>query len=245
MPRTLVLLLVLFATTLIAPAASAQTGARLLVLDLAPRGSVSADEIAAARTLVTDALRGRENLFVATSEDVRRRAPLEADRAATCEEELCLHELADALDADFVLFGHVDDSAEGRVVRLGLFEERSGEIIEREEVSGADLATIAPFVGAAMNQLLEPVLAEAVPRFYERPLFLAGAGVLAGGALLAVGAGGYALELELSLGEPERRREVKERALSQGPILLAFAGGGAAVALVGAALAGASLALEP
>src|SRR5690606_33371022 len=117
----------------------------------APRGDVTVDEVAAARTLVTDALRGREGILVATSADVRRRAPLEADRAATCEEELCLHELADALDADFVLFGHVDVSDEGRVVRLGLSEERSGEIVDREEASGADLVTLAPFVGAAMD----------------------------------------------------------------------------------------------
>lgn len=241
--------LALFALALTAlfgsPAALAQSGARLLVLDLQQRGAVSDEEAETARTLVTDALRGREGLLVATSEDVYRRAPLEADRAATCESELCLHELADALDADFVLFGHIDESAEGRVVHLGLFEEKSGEIIEREEVSAADLVSLAPFLGGAMDRLLEPVLTASAPNAFEQPLFLAGAGIAAAGALLAVGAGGYALELELSLGQGERRREVKERALSQGPLLLAFTGAGTAVAVVGAALLGTSFLLEP
>ncbi len=234
------LLLALVVVTAGAASARAQVGARLLVLDVQARGAISSDEEAATRALVTDALRGREGLLVATSADVRQRAPLEADRAAGCEEELCLHELADALDSDFVLFGHVEPSATagdgsgaGRVVRLGLFEEKSGEIIEREEVSGADIATLAPFVGAAMNRLLAPVLAEAEPNVYEQPLFLAGAGVAAAGALLAVGAGGWALELELSLGEAGRHRDVKKRALLQGPLALALAGSGAALAVVG------------
>lgn len=239
------LAIVALAVVLASPAALAQSGARLLVLDLQQRGAVSVDEVETARTLVVDSLRGREGLLVATSEDVYRRAPLEADRAATCEAELCLHELAEALDADFVLFGHLDESPEGRVVRLGLFAEKSGEILLREEVSGADLVALGPFVSAAMDRLLEPVLTAATPNAFEQPLFLAGAGIAAAGALLAVGAGGYALELELSLGEPERRRELKERALNDGPLLLAVAGAGAAVTVLGVALLGTSLLLEP
>lgn len=219
-----------------ASAAQAQAGARLLALDVMPRGDVSADEADAVQGLITDAMRGRENLLVATSRDVRQRAPLQADRAATCESELCLHELADALDADFVLFTHVEPSEEGRVVRLGLFEEKSGAILMREEVSGADVSTLAPFLTAAVDRLLDPVLAEAKPSFFETPLFLAGAGVSAVGLLVAAGAGGYALELELGLAEPDRDRDVKQRAITQGPVVLAAAGAGAAIAAIGAGL---------
>lgn len=238
-------LFLVLGVVLAAPCASAQAGARLLVLDLQRRGDVSSQEEAAARALVTDALRARVGLLVATSQDVRRRAPLQADRAAACAEELCLHELADALDADFVLFGEVSDGAEGRAVRLGLFEAKSGQIIDREQVDGSDIATIAPFISAAMDRLLEPVLAEATPGFFERPLFLVGTGTAAVGALVAAGAGGWALELELSLGEAERHRDVKRRALEQGPVLLAAAATGTAVALLGAGLLITSLALEP
>ncbi|MFZ9886219.1 MAG: hypothetical protein ACO3JL_01850 [Myxococcota bacterium] len=221
----------------LAPAVHAEGTVRLLVLDAETDTGLSDAEVGTARALVTDALRGRPRLLVATSDDVRRRAPLQADRARSCVAELCLHELADELDADFVLFARIDDAAAARrSLRLSVFSEKSGEVIVSETVEGDGLEGLAPFVSGAMDRMLEPVLAEAVPTFYERPLFLLGTGVLGAGLLVAAGAGGYALELENSLAEPERHRDIKQRALDNGPALLLSAGIGAATAVVGAGL---------
>lgn len=226
------------------PAAHAEASVRLLVLDTETDTGLPLDEVSTARALVTDALRGRPRLLVATSDDVRRRAPLQADRARSCVTELCLHELADELDADFVLFARLDETTGGRrSLRLSVFSEKGGEVVVTESVEGEGLEGLAPFVSASMDRALEPVLAEAVPAFYERPLFLLGTGVFGAGLLVTAGAGGYALELENSLAEPERHRDLKQRALDNGPALLLVTAVGGATAVVGAGIIVTSLLL--
>jgi len=210
-------------------------GVRLLVLETVAQDGVSEDDRVLVQALVTDALRGKDNLLVATDDDVRRRAPMEADRLGRCDDELCLYEMAEALNADWVLFSTVSTEGDGLVVHLGSFETARGEI-HHERVEVAAVAAGSASVTAAVERLLAPILAEAKPQLFEQPLFLGGTGVLTAGLLIFAGAGGWALELESNLASPERHRDEKARALEQGPLALAVTAGGAVVTLIGAGL---------
>ena len=210
-------------------------GVRLLVLETVAKDGVSEAERELVQALVTDALRGKEDLLVADDDDVRRRAPMESDRLGNCEDELCLYELAEALTADWVLFSTVRQEGGSLVVEIGTFETARGETAS-EQVTVASVSTGSTTVTAAVERLLAPILLEAKPQLFEQPLFLGGVGVLTAGLLVFAGAGGWALELESNLASPERHRDEKAKALAQGPLALAVAGGGAAVTLVGAGL---------
>jgi hypothetical protein len=222
-----------------APALSQEAGGsvRLLALDVEDRGGVSASDVELVRSLVTNALRGRDNLVVATNADVRRRAPMEADRLGGCEGELCLYEMAQALDADWVMYGKMSGNDAGAlVVELGVFDRKRGEIVDRQTIEGESAQLAAPYITAAMERLLGPVLAAATPSPFESPLFLVSASVTAVGVLVLAGAGGWALELESNLQNPDRHRDEKARSLREGPIALGATAAGAAITLLGAGL---------
>jgi hypothetical protein len=219
-------------------------GVRLLVLDIVARDGAAADDAKAVDGLVTDGLRGRERLLVAGNKDVRRRAPMQADRLGNCEDVLCLFELSDALAADFVLFGHIQPQDAGIAITLGVFDAREGEIVGLEEIEGADLRETSSRVQAAMDKLMAPVFAAAVPNLFEDNLFLLGAGITSIGVLATAGAASWALELESHLADPDIHRDRKAAALELGPIALWLAAGGLAVTAAGAAVLVAGVLVE-
>ena len=75
-------------------------------------------------------------------------------------------------------------------------------------------------------------------------MFLTGAALTAVGLGTALGAGGYALELEYALAVPEIHRQEKARALEQGPIVLSLAAAGGILTGIGLCVVGWSAALE-
>lgn len=235
MRRGLLSLVAALALSTASTAADAQA-VRLLALDTVAAEGARAEDAMLVQSFLTDALRGRDHLLVANDADVRRRAPLQADRLGDCEGQLCLYELGSALDADWVLFSHVAREGEEVRVRLGAFSTARGDIVVDERVRGPSLDEMAPRLSSAMERVLEPVLAAAVPSFFESPVFLTGAGITAIGGLAFLGAAGWALELESNLADPDRHRADKARALREGPIALAASGVGLGVALVGVGL---------
>lgn len=209
---------------------------RLLVLETVAAEGVSEEDRELVQALVTDALRGRDNLLIATDKDVRRRAPMEADRLGRCFDELCLYEMATALDADWVLFSGVRPRGDGVVIQIGAFNKKAGETVDVQTVEAQSAAAGSAAVAAAMERITAPILEEAEPQIFETPLFLGGSGVLAAGLMVFAGAGGWALELESNLADPDRFRADKQRALERGPILLGVTAAGAAITLLGAGL---------
>jgi hypothetical protein len=209
---------------------------RLLVLDTVAAEGISAEDRELVQALVTDALRGTDNLLIATDKDVRRRAPMEADRLGDCFDELCLYEMANALDADWVLYSAIRPTAGGVVVQIGTFDRKRGETVDVQTIEAETAAGGSATVTAAMERVIAPILAEAKPQLFETPLFLGGTGVLAAGLLIFAGGGGWALELEGNLADPDRFRADKQRALDRGPYALGVTAVGAAITLVGAGL---------
>jgi hypothetical protein len=225
----------LLACLLASPAALAQE-VRLLVLDTVALEGMALEDATVVQSFVTDALRGRERLVVATNADVRRRAPMQADRLGECQSELCLYELGSALEADWVIFSHVAKEAGAVRVRLGVLSTARGAIAREETVRGPSLDEVAPSLASAMERVLEPIFEAAVPSLFESPLFLAGAGITALGGMVFLGAAGWALELESNLRNPDRQRDDKARALAQGPASLAVSAVGLGITAIGAAL---------
>jgi hypothetical protein len=217
---------------------------RLLVLDLIAE-SFTADERAVVQGLLFDRLRGRDEIGVITAQDVEKRAPLEADRLPTCRDELCLFDLAQAVAADFVLYGVGAKSEDEKVsLRLFLFDPKRNEVVVREQAEADRVGALGNFLDPAFAAVFAPVLERARPSWLEGPMFLTGAALTAVGLGTALGAGGYALELEYALAVPEIHRQEKARALEQGPIVLSLAAAGGILTGIGLCVVGWSAALE-
>ena len=216
--------------------AQAQTGTRLLVLD----GAATVPELNTQGRLLGEtmlnALRGKKGVLVAKSAQVEAQAPLVGERLAGCDEELCLYEAATAIEAAYALFGVVSPKGEGVVLRLGLFENASGEILLQESIEGESVsAAIAPIQGA-LERVLAPVFDACVPKFFEKQTFTLGTGLAILGTTAAIGGLGWGLEMELALSDPARHRDQKAFALENGYKAWWFAGFGLATAAVGTAL---------
>ena len=216
--------------------AQAQVGTRLLVLD----GAATVSELDTQGRLLGEtllnALRGKKGVLVAKSAQVEAQAPLVGERLAGCDEELCLYEAATAIEAAYALFGVVSPKDEGVLVRIGLFENASGEILLEESVEGESVsAAIAPSQGA-IERVLAPVFDAAVPKFFEKQTFTLGTGLAILGTTAAIGGLGWGLEMELALSDPARHRDQKAFALENGHKAWWFAGFGLVTAAAGTAL---------
>lgn len=218
-------------------------GVRLLVLDVEGAG-VPEEDVEVLQGLVSDGLRGREGILLITPDDVRARAPMEADRLAGCREELCLFELAEAVDAAFVLFADATREGDALALEVGLFARATSAIVARESVEGETPAALAGFVAPALDRVLAPLAEAPRPSLLERPLFLGGAALFATGAVFALGAGGWALEMDAALGDPDVHRDEKQRALELGPTALWLTAGAGVAAALGAGVMGVAAALE-
>lgn len=213
---------------------------RLLVLPAF--GEATEETRVAISALVSDALRGRGGLLAILPEDVRARAPMEADRMeAGCRDKLCLFELTSAVNADYALVAEVASAKDGISVELALFRHALGHVVAEETAWGETLEDLAPSVEAGVDRLLAHVEADAAPGLFEDRLFLSGAGITAVGAAFLLGALGWLAEMEATVSDPDKHRDAKARALDDAPRALLLAVGAATVTAVGLSLLGLSL----
>jgi hypothetical protein len=163
---------------------------KVLVLDLEAIGTPSPEQVHFVTAEVARALAEPGNLEVLTADDLRRLAALEGDKqAAGCDQTSCLAELANALGAEYVVFGTVGKIDDSLVVELSLFHAAEARAVGRRDARGAQLSElltrIRPAVHALAGTLLPP---EADPSALT-PVFIAGAVVAAGGGAVVAGAG--------------------------------------------------------
>lgn len=219
----------------------AKAGLRLLYLEpVAPDLSQADREILAG--LLFDALGGRDDFLLITGSDLRRRAPMEADRIDTCREELCLYEFAESVLASHVLFSEVKSRADGQIqLDVSMFYLADAEIRAQRSLVKDSVSSFSGFVRPTVQNALSEAMQEGTPKLLENPFFLGSVSVLSFGTMAGLGALGYALELESALARPEVHRTEKERALEQGPTAIWIGIASASVAVVGLVATGAAV----
>jgi len=234
-----------FALIILATSVQAQNTklVRLLLLDTAGIETPDDERLLLAES-VTNALRGHAALLVATSKDVKLRAPLIADRLLGCEEELCLYEAADVMAADFVLFSSVRVRDGLRYVEIGAYDAGLAEIVVREKLKGTNIAELVASIDAAMQRVIEPILLNTRRNLFEEPTFLTGAGLSFVGFTAVIGGLGWALEMDTALADPARHRDQKEFALQNGKRAFWIAGLGTIISAAGVFVLGHALTEE-
>ena len=223
------------------PAAPAADKQRVLVLDLDASG-VDAGQVKLINGLVTDSVARFERFEVISSADVRQLVAMEADKsAAGCDTSSCLAEVAGALGAQKVVFGNLGRLGNLTIVTLSLFDTKAAKAVGRQRLEVRDIETLPHALDTALSTLMgEPLPKEPPPPALvakgPSPLFLGGA--IGGGvaAVVALGATGYALSLDDSLGKAATSAKDKQTALDNGPAVITAAAIAGAVAAAGGAL---------
>jgi hypothetical protein len=124
---------------------STQTDAKkptVLVLDLEAAGASKDDAhfvtVEVAKTFSTPG-----TVDVLTATDLRRLAALESEKqAAGCEAQSCLAEIANAMGAQYVVFGSVGRIDASYVAELTLFEAAAAKPISRRDIKGDSLSAL-------------------------------------------------------------------------------------------------------
>lgn len=212
---------------------TARQGLRLLYLEPKTEGLALGDEEILAG-LVYDALGGQDRLLLITADDLRRRAPMEADRIDDCREELCLYEFSESVNAAYVLFSEAKKNVDGQIqVDISLFDVADAEIRSRQTLRKDSVAAFSGFVRPAVQAILSDALQATKPKLLENRFFLGSVSVLTLGTMAGLASLGYVMELESALARPNVHRSEKERALEQGPTTIWVGVGSATVALLG------------
>ena len=212
---------------------TARQGLRLLYLEPKTEGLALGDEEILAG-LVYDALGGQDRLLLITADDLRRRAPMEADRIDDCREELCLYEFSESVNAAYVLFSEAKKNVDGQIqVDISLFDVADAEIRSRQTLRKDSVAAFSGFVRPAVQAILSDALQATKPKLLENRFFLGSVSVLTLGTMAGLASLGYVMELESALARPNVHRSEKERALEQGPTAIWVGVGSATVALLG------------
>lgn len=220
---------------------AARQGIRLLYLEpVAPTLTTTEREILAG--LLFDALGGRDEFLLITGEDLRRRAPMEAERIDVCREELCLYEFAENVGASHVLFSEIEQSEAGDIqLDIAMFHLADAEIRSKQTLRKDAATAFSGFVRPAVQNVLSEALGDSEPKLLENPFFLGSVSVLSFGTMAGLAALGYALELESALARPDVHRSEKERALAQGPPAIWLGIASASIAAAGLMATGAAL----
>lgn len=175
--------------------------------------------------------------------DLERLTALEADRqAAGCDDSSCLSEIADALDAQLLVFGTAGRVGARAVVTLNLYDRAKAKAVARKTVEIDPAANLSEQLRPTVSALLTEggtVTVAKEPSALAPTLYATG-GVLAGaGAVVVlVGAVGYAAlinSVDLFTDDPTAVQGVSDAytALQWSTI-----GGGLAVIAAGGAVAG-------
>jgi hypothetical protein len=177
-----------------------------------------------------------ERAKVYASDDVRKLASLASSQQQLgCDSSTCLAEIADALGAQYVVFGSVVKLGDERQIDLRLFDVRGTSIIAREQDAAHDRATTLALAPIVAKRLVKGILPP--PALWSRPLFVDGLAVGAGGAVVGASSG-VLLALANSVAG-DARSAGSDKALARGSAVFLVAGavlGAAAVASGASAL---------
>jgi hypothetical protein len=140
------------------PAQAAPERRTLLVLEFAS-GAIDTEATRAASQLVAAALAEREQLEVASGEDLKQALALESEKAAIgCEDESCAAEIAGALGADLVVFGRGTRLGQLNVIHLTLFSANDARAIGRAQLTFSEPEQLLTAVRPAVAELTRDAL---------------------------------------------------------------------------------------
>lgn len=169
--------------------AAAAPGSRVLVLDFKSEGGSEA-----VRALVQDEVASRvskDGLNVLTTADIQHELDMEAQkRAVGCGDESCMVEIANALGAEYTIYGRIAVLDGLTVVNMTLLDAHRQVAMTRESVQARDSDTLVREIGRAAHRLVAPI---APP---HGPPVAGIAGVSVAGLGLATAAVGVALGIE-------------------------------------------------
>lgn len=206
---------------------------RLLYLEPKTEGLAPGDDEILAG-LLYDSLGGQDRFLLITADDLRRRAPMEADRIDDCREELCLYEFSESVNASYVLFSEVHKNDDGQIqLDIALFDLADAEVRNRQTLQKDSVAAFSGFVRPAVQRILSEALQGTKPKLLENRFFLGSFSVLTLGTMAGLASLGYVMELESALARPDVHRSEKERALEQGLTAIWVGVGCATVAVLG------------
>ena len=169
------------------PTATAVHRPRVLVMDFRNDG-VDAKVVAIIRDALTAELAKNTALDVLSTEDMRRSLDVEAQKAAVgCTDDQCMVEIANALGADYIVFGNIGTLGDLYVGNMSLLDAKHGTSAGRESIevhSLEDLPAAIRSSGAHLADVAAPTTA--TTGAFASPLLYAGAGAFVGGAALCV-----------------------------------------------------------
>ncbi|MCC7070291.1 MAG: hypothetical protein IT383_03150, partial [Deltaproteobacteria bacterium] len=148
------------AATPAAPSSGAASKPTVLVLDLEPAG-VSKDDAHFVTAEIARTLAEPATVNVLSAADLRRLASLESDKQAMgCEAQSCLAELANAMGAEYVVFGTVGRIDEQFMLEVSLFAAVAARPVGRRDVKASSLSLLLKRtpreVHALAGELLPP-----------------------------------------------------------------------------------------
>ena len=230
------------ALALAAPPAPAAAPS-LLVLDLVAV-EVPASVPRLLSGLLADSVARHSGAKTLAQEDLRQAMALQANKEALgCDTATCLAEMANALGVDYVVYGDVGKLGNATIVTLRLYDAKKNDAVARQTLQAASVEDARKGLDGAVEALLAPVRTRvaAAGSAGTSPLLWPGVVCGAVGALVAAGAGAYALTLDATLGDKAAAPAARDDAYGVEPWALVGASAGAAIALVGGGLVGASL----
>lgn len=225
-----------------APAPAAAQKPTVLVLDLEAAG-VSKDDAHFVTAEIARTLAEPATVNVLTAADLRRLASLESDKQAMgCEAQSCLAELANAMGAEYVVFGTVGRIDEQVMLELSLFAAAAARPVGRRDVKATSLSLVIKRTPREVHALagdLLPPYAGPDPDAPDGPSALLVAGGVTAGAgalvvLLGAGSAGFAAARVLDTKLPARDRN---DAKGLGAVATIGTGIGGVLAAVGVGLA--------
>jgi hypothetical protein len=226
-----------------AAAAPAAAPTRVLVLDVKDDG-VGAGAVGIIHDSLVAALAREAQLEVLSTEDVRRVLDIEAQKSAmgcTGSDESCLAEIAGALDARLLVYGTAGKLGDLVVVNLSLYDAERQRSVSRETIEADRVEDLPPRLRDAAERLTAGLFGP--PPGPDPVLLWAGVGTAAVGVVGGAIALGVGVAQDRAVGDPAA---VKDKQAHKNNAVAGYqiAAVGGAVVVVGAALAGAALALE-
>lgn len=169
---------------------------KVLVLDFRDDG-VGANVVRVIHDTLVSHVSKDHRVEVISSEDVRQAVAREAERReiTDCSDESCLAEIAEALGAQFTIYGTAGKLGELVVVNVNLYDARVSRSVGRETIEVGALEALPDPLRAAGDRLIAKLGLDGAPQtastFAPGPMFWTGAGI--GTAGLVVGTIGAAV----------------------------------------------------
>jgi hypothetical protein len=172
---------------------------------------------------------------VFSSSDIAQLADLAAQQQlAACDSDACVTEIGDAMGARYVLFSTVQRVGRERQLEVRLLDAHSGDIVARAAATAHDTAGVLAVADDVTREVLRTPFPP--PPAYTRPLVIGGVVAVGVGVIGAAAAGFAAFQFDGVVRNAASSGADKEQATALGPLCIAGAIAGGAVALSGALL---------